>query len=54
MFKKFLFIISVSFFFSQFTFAEKVIIFDFTDDEFKTLKVKKVKGEISWSLGFRV
>jgi hypothetical protein len=51
MFKKFLFIISVSFFFSQFTFAEKVIIFDFTDDEFKTLKVKKVKGEISWSLG---
>ena len=42
---------SVSFFFSQFTFAEKVIIFDFTDDEFKTLKVKKVKGEISWSLG---
>ena len=51
MFKKFLFIISVSFFFSQFTFAEKVIVFDFTDDELKTLKVKKVKGEISWSLG---
>ena len=31
--------------------AEKVIVFDFTDEEYKTLKVKKVKGEIKWTLG---
>ena len=31
--------------------AEKVNIFDFTEDEFKKLKVRKVKGETSWSLG---
>jgi len=30
--------------------AEKVNVFDFTEDEFKTLKVKKVKGETTWSL----
>ena len=37
--------------FSEVTFAEKVEVFDFTEDEYKTLKVKKVKGETSWSLG---
>ena len=31
--------------------AEKINIFDFTEKEFKTLKVKKVKGEITWVLG---
>jgi hypothetical protein len=31
--------------------AENVKVFDFTNDEFKTLKVKKVKGETSWTLG---
>ena len=31
--------------------AEDVMVFDFTNDEFKTLKVKKVKGETSWTLG---
>jgi hypothetical protein len=31
--------------------AEKINIFDFTEKEFKTLKVKKVKGEIAWVLG---
>ena len=41
----------ISFLFSQGVFAEKVIIFDFTEKELKTLKVKKVKGETSWSLG---
>ena len=36
---------------SQFSQAEKVNIFEFTNDEFKTLKVRKVKGETTWSLG---
>ena len=31
--------------------AENIVIFDFTEEEFKTLKVKKVKGETTWSLG---
>ena len=32
--------------------AEKITIFDFTDEELKTLKVKKVKGETTWILDF--
>ena len=32
--------------------AEKTTVFYFTEEEFKTLQVKKVKGEITWSLGF--
>ena len=35
----------------QVVLAEKVNVFDFTEDEFKKLKVKKVKGETTWSLG---
>ena len=31
--------------------AEKVKVFEFTEEEFKTLKVKKIKGETSWTLG---
>ena len=31
--------------------AEIINIFDFTEKEFKTLRVKKVKGETTWSLG---
>ena len=31
--------------------AEKTTVFDFTDEEFNTLKVKKVKGETTWTLG---
>ena len=31
--------------------AEKITIFNFTEDEFKTLEIKKVKGETTWSLG---
>jgi len=31
--------------------AEKVIVFEFTEDEFKTLQVKKVKGQTTWALG---
>jgi len=30
--------------------AQNITIFDFTEEEFKTLKVKKVKGETTWSL----
>ena len=31
--------------------AEIVKVFEFTEDEFKSLKVRKVKGETKWSLG---
>ena len=37
--------------FSNNAIAEKVNIFDFTENELKTLKVKKVKGETTWILG---
>jgi hypothetical protein len=33
------------------SFAENVTVFNFTEDEFKELKVRKVKGETKWSLG---
>ena len=32
-------------------FSREVKVFDFTEEELKTLKVKKVKGETSWTLG---
>ena len=48
---KFLTILFASLIFSNSVIAEKVTIFNFTDDEFKTLKVKKVKGETTWLLG---
>ena len=51
MIKIFLLISLVSFIFSNAVFAEKVSVFDFTEREFKTLKVKKVKGETTWTLG---
>ena len=44
-------IIFISLIFSNSVVAEKINVFDFTEDEFKTLKVKKVKGEIKWTLG---
>ena len=31
--------------------AEEIKVFDFTEEEFKNLKVRKVKGETTWSLG---
>ena len=40
----------VFFLLSNIVFAEKISIFDFTEAEYKTLKVKKVKGETTWSL----
>ena len=43
-------ILFASFIFSNTVIAEKINIFDFTEKEFKTLQVKKVKGETTWSL----
>jgi hypothetical protein len=36
--------------FSSSVIGEKVTIFDFTEQEFEKLKVKKVKGETTWTL----
>ena len=41
----------VSLLFSNMILAENVTVFNFTEDELKTLKVKKVKGETTWRLG---
>ncbi len=50
--KKFLKIIFLSFFAISNAVAEKVNVFDFTEEELKTLKVgKKYKGETTWTLG---
>ena len=49
--KIFLIIILVSHTFLSTVNAEKIKIFDFTEKELKTLKVKKVKGETTWTLG---
>ena len=52
MIKKLLVILFVSFMFSNTVIAKKVTVFDFTEEEFKTLKVgKKYKGETTWTLG---
>ena len=52
MIKFFLLISFVSFMFSNNVIAEKITVFDFTDEEFKTLKIgKKYKGETTWTLG---
>ena len=48
---KFLKLILITIFLTQSALAETVKVFDFTNEEFKTLKVKKIKGETSWSLG---
>ncbi len=51
MIKKFLFFLILTQLFSQVLLAEKVKVFEFTEDELKQLKVKKVKGETTWLLG---
>ena len=51
MIKFFLLISFVSFMFSNTVIAEKVTVFDFTEKELETLKVKKVKGKTTWLLG---
>jgi len=50
MYKNFLTILFSSLIYSNMVLAEKVTVFNFTEDEFKTLKVKKVKGETTWRL----
>ena len=49
--KNFLTILLASLILSNTAIAEKIVVFDFTEDEFETLQVKKVKGETTWSLG---
>ena len=51
MYKNFLKILFSFLIFSNIVLAEKVTVFSFTEDEFETLQVKKVKGEITWRLG---
>tara|TARA_B110000240_G_C13477729_1_gene443867 strand:+ start:878 stop:1522 length:645 start_codon:yes stop_codon:yes gene_type:complete len=43
--------ILASFLFSGAILAETIKVFDFTKEEYKTLKIKKVKGETTWNLG---
>ena len=49
--KKFLIILFFTTILTNTSFAEKVKVFDFTEIELKTLKVKKVKGKTTWTLG---
>ena len=51
-FKKILYIIIFFFFFQQSLMAETVNIFEFTKEEMKVLKVRKVKGKTTYTLGF--
>ena len=49
--KKFIYVLICAHFLTQISSADIIKVFNFTNEEFKTLKVKKVKGETSWSLG---
>ena len=51
MLKKILLICIFWLFFLEVTIAEEINVFNFTQDEFEELKVRKVKGETTWSLG---
>ena len=51
MIKKILLTFITSILLSETVFAEKVVVFNFTQEELKSLKVRKVKGETSWSFG---
>ena len=46
MFKKIFSILIVLFFSQQLLMADTINVFEFTEDEMKTLKVKKIKGYI--------
>ncbi|MDA9876990.1 DUF3047 domain-containing protein [Candidatus Pelagibacter sp.] len=50
MYKNFLIVLFSYLLFSNLVLAEKVTVFNFTEEEFKTLQVKKVKGETTWHL----
>ena len=51
MFKKILSILFFIILFNEVSIAEKIQVFDFTEAEYKKLKVKKVKGNTTWVLG---
>ena len=54
MFKKFFIILLITFGYSISALAEKVVVFEFTEQEFETLEVRKVrgsKGKTKYSLG---
>ena len=51
MIKKFLLVIPSCFLFFQVALADKINVFNFTKEEFKKLKVRKVKGNTTWTLG---
>ena len=51
MLKKIIFLIIISFSFTKLIYAENIVVFNFTEEEFKLLKVKKVKGETKWTFG---
>jgi hypothetical protein len=55
MIKNFLIVLLVSFMITNSVTAEKATVCEFTDEEFKTLKVgKKYKGETTWTLGSNI
>ena len=51
MIKNFLILFLTLILFSTSTVAEIIRVFEFTDEEFKNLQVKKIKGETKWTLG---
>ena len=51
MLKKISSIVILLFFFQQSLAAEIINIFEFTEDELKTLKVRKIKGKTMYTLG---
>ena len=52
MFKKILFTAILFLFFQQSLIAETINVFEFTKEEMKSLEVRKVKGETTYTLGF--
>ena len=52
MFKKILSIAILFFFFQQSLVAETITVFEFTKEEIKALKVRKIKGKTTYTLGF--
>ena len=52
MFNKILPITILFFFFQQSLVAETINVFEFTKEEIKTLKVRKIKGKTTYTLGF--
>ena len=52
MFKKILSIAILFFFFQQSLVAETINVFEFTKEEIKALKVRKIKGKTTYTLGF--